>query len=189
MTDVPYVGTVHSLVEKKDGWFSVEIAVAGKQWPVKADTKLESLLKQVREIRDADLTATFTVSESESKNINPKSGKPYTERRLEKVEVGARAVVNANGSPSSGGDGMSKDEWARKDSAADKRACIAIAVSALTHTMPSEPTEEDLRAFIQRVKFLSREWHVQVEAVRAGDESDVPFSPFVTQEDADGIPY
>lgn len=91
-----YVGTVQALVEKKQGWHTVEINVPGKQYPVKADTKLEPLLKLVREIRDGDLVATFTVSESESENINPNSGKPYIERRLEKVEPGAQ---NANGSP------------------------------------------------------------------------------------------
>ncbi len=96
MPDVTYVGKVQSIEEKKAGWHAIHIGVAGKQYPIKADTKLENLLKAVREIRDGDLIATFTVSESESENINPNSGKPYIERRLEKVEPGA------NGSPTAG---------------------------------------------------------------------------------------
>lgn len=46
---------------------------------------------------------------------------------------------------------LSKEEWLLKDRAADKRACIAIAASSLTHTLKSEPSEEDLRAFAGRV--------------------------------------
>jgi len=177
MTDVTYVGTVHGLVEKKGGWHSVEIAVPGKQWPIKADTKLEPLLKQVREIRDGDLTATFTVSESESENINPNSGKPYIERRLEKVELGAQNAPNATVSPSaSSQDVMSKEEWARKDSAIHKMACIKTAADALKHTLPSDPTTEDLNTFKSRVIDLALAWHRSVLAERddpTGD--DIPF--------------
>lgn len=174
MPDVPYVGKVAGLVEKKGGWYSVEIAVPGKQWPVKADTKLENLLTQVREIRDADLVATFTVSESDSENVNPNTGKPYTERRLSHVEVGAQNVPDATGSPSgSGGEGLTKEEWRRKDDAADARALTAIAVSALSHTVPSDPTEDDLKKFITRCAFLTSAWHQAVKSYRDGE--DVPF--------------
>lgn len=181
MADVTYVGTVQALVEKKSGWHTVEIAVPGKQYPVKADTKLEPLLKQVREVRDADLVATFTVSETESENINPNTSRPYTERRLQKVEPGvaehAQSGQNATGSPTSGTqDGMSKEEWRRKDNAADKRALIAIAVSALQHTMPSDPSEEDLGKFLQRVARLSGSWHRVVIAERDDpNDEEVPF--------------
>lgn len=96
-----------------------------------------------------------------------------------------RRVATPKAAVSQGSDGMSKEEWARKDSAADKRACIAIAVSALTHTMTSDPTPEDLRVFAERVKTLSHNWHLQVEAVRNGDERDVPF---LSARD-DGVPY
>jgi len=102
------------------------------------------------------------------------------------ADAARKAQTLAAGAPKS--ESLSKDEWARKDSAADKRACIAIAVSALTHTMPSDPTTEDLGKFIGRVKYLSREWHVQVEAVRSGDDSDVPFSPELSEHDQ-AIPF
>lgn len=179
MTDVKYVGTVSGLTEKKGGWHTVEIAIPGKQWPVKADTKLEPLLKQVREVRDNDLVATFTVSETESENINPNSGKPYMERRLEKVEPGF--VQDAIGSPSTAAQGssdqaMSKEEWARKDSAIHKMACIKAAADALKHTIPSDPAQEDLSLFMERVSYLVYGWHRSVIAERddpAGE--DVPF--------------
>ena len=181
MSDVTYVGTVQALVEKKAGWHTVEISVPGKQYPVKADTKLEPLLKQAREVRDGGLVATFTVSETESENINPKNGLPYIERRLQKVELGAENAPVANASPTtsqagSGETGMTKEEWANKDSAGHKRACIAIAVSALSHTMPSDPSSDDLATFMSRVAILSSAWHRSVLAERDDPTGeDVPF--------------
>lgn len=177
MSDVVYVGTVQALTEKKGGWYTVEIGVPGKQYPVKADTKLEPLLKQVREIRDAGLVATFTISETESENINPHSGKPYIERRLEKIEVGASGPVNASGSPTTETQsGMSKEEWARKDSAIHKMACIKAAADALKHTIPSEPSYEDLNRYIEQVLHLALGWHRSVLAERDDPTGeDVPF--------------
>lgn len=72
--------------------------------------------------------------------------------------------------------GMSKEEWARKDSAGHKRACIAIAVSALSHTMPSDPTSEDLAKFGERVAILSSRWHASVLAER--DDPTGESTPF-----------
>lgn len=177
MPEVLYVGTVHALIEKKGGWHAVEISVPGKQYPVKADTKLEPLLKSVREVRDAGLIATFTVSETESENINPNTGKPYTERRLQKVEAGAENAPNATVSPSaSTQDVMSKEEWARKDSAIHKMACIKTAAAALTHTIPSDPSKDDLAAFMERVVLLAHGWHRSVLAERDDPTGEsIPF--------------
>lgn len=180
MSDVTYVGTVNALVEKKAGWHTIEISVPGKQYPVKADTKLEHLIKQVREIRDADLVATFTVAESESENINPKSGMPYIERRLQKVEAGANSEngQNANGSPTSASqDVMTKADWAAKDSAIHKTALIKAAADTLKHTISSEPTKDEIVLFMERVAFMSNAWHRAVIAERDHpDQDDIPFS-------------
>lgn len=179
MSDVTYVGTVSALVEKKSGWHTIEIAVPGKQYPVKADTKLEHLIKQAREIRDQDAVATFTVSETESENINPNNGRPYIERRLQKMELGAggASAPVANGSPTSASNsGMSKEDWAAKDSAIHRMACIKAAVEALKHTIPADPSTDDLNTFMDRVGHLSRSWHTTVIAVRDHpDDDDIPF--------------
>lgn len=181
MSDVKYVGTVGALVEKKAGWHTVEISVPGKQYPVKADTKLEHLLKQAREVRDGGMVATFTVSEEESENINPKNNMPYIERRLQKIEFGAEGHVNASGSPTSAAtgsssEGMTKEEWARKDSAIHKMACIKTAADALKHTIPSEPSTEDLNTYNRNVIDLANRWHRSVLAERDDPTGeDVPF--------------
>lgn len=83
------------------------------------------------------------------------------------------------------GDGMSKAEWARKDSAIHMMAAIKAAAAALTHTIPSDPTPEELTKYLERCKRLSWDWWKRAEAVRTGDDSDVPF----LSEADDEIPY
>lgn len=71
---------------------------------------------------------------------------------------------------------MTKEEWARKDSAIHKMACIKTAAAVLTHTLPNDPTTEDLNKFLARVTHLTLSWHRQVLAERddpTGEE--VPF--------------
>ena len=73
-------------------------------------------------------------------------------------------------------EGMSKEDWARKDSAIHKMACIKTAADALKHTIQSEPTTESLNKFNERVLHLALAWHRSVLAERddpAGE--DVPF--------------
>lgn len=126
MPDVTYVGTCKALVEKKNGWFTVEIAVPGKQYPVKADTKLEHLLNKAREVRDAGLVATWTVEETDSENINPNTQKPYTERRLSAVVEGAsqEAQQAAADGPQAHHEAV---HHADKDRLISRQVCIKVA--------------------------------------------------------------
>jgi hypothetical protein len=74
------------------------------------------------------------------------------------------------------GEGMSKEEWARKDSAIHKMACIKAAADALKHTVPSDPTPEDLNKFGERVFILAYRWHQNVLAERDDPTGEgVPF--------------
>ena len=76
----------------------------------------------------------------------------------------------------SASEAMSKEEWARKDSAIHKMACIKTAAAALAHTMPSDPTEDDLGLFLRRCLTLSSAWHRSVLAERDDPTGeDVPF--------------
>ena len=50
--------------------------------------------------------------------------------------------------PRASTDGMTKEEWARKDAAIHKMACIKTAAAVLTHTLPSDPTPEDMGKFL-----------------------------------------
>jgi leucyl aminopeptidase (aminopeptidase T) len=85
-----------------------------------------------------------------------------------------KAVADAGPKPSS--DAMSKEEWARKDSAIHKMACIKTAADALKHTLPSDPTKEDLGQFLARTHVLYSAWHRAVLAERDDPTGeDVPF--------------
>lgn len=170
MTEI--IGTCTGITEKPTGWVDLEITVPEKQYPVRLSTREEGLITAVRALAGA--LGRFSYTERESDKINPNSHKPYMNRYLDHVEP-----ADANGTAAAtvrGSDPMSKEEWARKDSAAHRRACIAIAVSALQHTMPSDPSEEDLAKFLGRVSALSLAWHRVVLAERddpAGEH--VPF--------------
>jgi hypothetical protein len=85
-----------------------------------------------------------------------------------------KAVADAGPKPSS--DAMSKEEWARKDSAIHKMACIKTAADSLKHTLPSDPTKEDLAKFLDRSHVLYSAWHRAVIAERDDPTGeDVPF--------------
>ena len=115
------------------------------------------------------------------------NGEPRRSLWLDSVREGLDEVpVELPGKPSaatravaathSTTEGMSKEEWARKDSAGHKRACIAIAVSALSHTMPADPSLEDLNRFGERVAILSSRWHIAVIAERDDPTGEgIPF--------------
>jgi hypothetical protein len=85
------------------------------------------------------------------------------------------SAVSVGGAPKGGGE-MSKEEWARKDSAIHKMACIKTAADALKHTIPSDPTPEDLHKFGERVFTLVYRWHSSVIAERDDPTGEnVPF--------------
>jgi hypothetical protein len=108
------------------------------------------------------------------------------EERMEDLHVQApRSVATPAAAPQAAtsqaprppsGEGMSKEEWARKDSAIHKMACIKAAADALKHTIPSDPTPEDLGKFKERVFVLSYAWHTNVIAERDDPTGEqVPF--------------
>jgi hypothetical protein len=78
--------------------------------------------------------------------------------------------------PKPAGEGMSKEEWARKDSAIHKMACIKTAADVLKHTLPSDPSKEDLAIFLDRSHVLYSAWHRAVLAERDDPTGmDIPF--------------
>lgn len=190
------VGTLDAVTEKGD-WTTFEINV-GSQYPVRLSTKVPELIELGRAAKGQPMEWTFNAVEG---NINPKSGKPYINRYFEGVApidpskpassvatpaAGAKAASGYTpNTGNSASDGMTKEEWARKDSAIHRMAATKAAADALKHTVPADPTPEDLHRFIDRVKTVSYQWWKQADAVREGDDSDVPF----LSEHDDQIPY
>ena len=173
MAEERYVGTLAGVTSKPGSdWHSIEINVPNLRYPVKADTKKSEIIEKVNAV-GADI-ATWIVNEVESDKINPKSNKPYINRYLEGVEPGGVIPPTADAgqpaTPTASGSEMSKDEWRAKDSASDLRACIAIASGALQHTVPSDPSNEDLNKLVERVLHLATAWHNVVSSERNQDE-------------------
>lgn len=82
--------------QRKPGseWVNFAIQVPGKDYPVRLSTKKEDLIRQAEAIGDA--VATWTYTEHESENINPKNNRPYMNRYLEGVEAGAQSAPPAS---------------------------------------------------------------------------------------------
>lgn len=168
------VGTRAGITEKTSGWFTVEVEVPGSQYPLRLDTKREELLKEVRAIGSS--IATWTYTENESDRVNPHNNRPYINRYLEAVELGSLGPGEADSPDPEKSDRMSKAEWNAKDSAIHKMACVKAASKALTHTIPSDPSTEDLNRFMERVAHLATGWHNSVIAERDHPEGDdIPF--------------
>ena len=171
-------GVLDGITEKPSGWSEISVKVEGWQYPVKMSTKLQPLIELARAAGTEEMVWTFKKQESDQ--INPNSGKPYINRYFEGVEPAGSVPASAVAAgmppvPSSDG-GMSKAEWAAKDSAIHKMACIKTAADALKHTLPSDPTPQDLNAFLERCAHLYTAWHRSVIAERDNpDGSDIPF--------------
>lgn len=188
MSEQTITGALDGITEKASGWFEITVAVPGKQYPIKLATKRQELVELARAAGQNVME--WTYNEVESEKINEHTGKPYVNRYFEGVApVGSSPpAANAGSSaprPAGGGDAMTKEEWARKDSAIHRMAATKVAADALKHTVPADPSSEDLARFVDRVKTVSYQWWKQADAVRAGDDSDVPF----LSEHDDGIPY
>lgn len=79
MTDVlEATGKVTGIEERAAGFRRITVDV-GRQYPLRVDTKLDTVIDQAREALDWP-AALVRYTESESQNENPKTGKPYTNR-------------------------------------------------------------------------------------------------------------
>lgn len=177
------VGTLAGIMEKTGDWRELHISVPGKQYPVKVSTKREELVLLARAAGENVME--WTYSEQDSGNPNPhKPGQNYVNRYFEGVApVGSGGAETPQDAPQASapppaqvGGQMSKEEWARKDSAIHKMACIKTAADALKHTVPSDPSTDDLNTYMARVAHLTLAWHRSVLAERDDPSGEsVPF--------------
>lgn len=76
-------GVLQSIETRQAGWHRFNLAVPGRQYPLKLDTKLPDLINQGSVLVGQPVQVVY--DESESQNINPNTGRPYTERRLQQI--------------------------------------------------------------------------------------------------------
>jgi hypothetical protein len=133
------VGTNGGITEKANGWFEVQVAIPGKQYPVKLATKKKEIIDAVRAVGTA--VATFSYNETESERINPNTNQPYKNRYLEGVEAGG-TVGSGSGTASGNGGGaqMTNEDWNAKERREIRSRAWAHTISAFHHTIA---TDED----------------------------------------------
>ncbi len=169
-------GVIGGITQKKADTWTIQVTPEGANFAKNLWTK------------DANLVESLSVKIGQQGAFVGSLGAPYTvqgkEVRSWWIDSLANGTENlphattpvsapnaASAKPSS--EGLTKEEWRRKDIAADKRAYTAIAASALQHTMPSTPTREDLNTFMENVSWLTINWMKVQNALRDGE--DVPF--------------
>lgn len=171
------VGVLAGITEKPTGWSTISVSRIGSDYPLKLDTKIPELIELARAAGQETMEWRYTEEDSGTPNPH-RPGSNYVNRRFVGVSpVGSTpesatdsVATPAAAAKGSGGESLSKDEWAAKDRAADLRACIAIAGGALQHTIPSSPTDEDLNEYVRRVLLVARQYHRIVQFERTGDE-------------------
>ena len=176
------VGVKSGITEKSNGWFEIAVSVPGSDYPKKMSTKKQELVEMARAAGMAEMA--WTYSESDSGTPNPhRPGTNYVNRYFEgvaPVEEGEEMPVSGAQTPSAAtkasDGGMSKAEWAQKDSAIHHMAAIKAAADALKHTIPSEPDRDALNNFISNTLHVARAWHRIVLATRDDPmDEEVPF--------------
>jgi hypothetical protein len=182
MSDVlTVVGTNGGITEKANGWFEVQVAVPGKQYPVKLATKKSELIDAVRGVGAA--VATFSYKETESENINPNTNKPYINRYLEGVEAG--------GTPApAGGTGHKEDvDWDAKERRDYRSRSWAHTISAFSHTI--KPDEDPALVFARLRTFQNAIYKDIVRELDADAPAAAPKQQTIDEppRDDDDIPF
>jgi hypothetical protein len=179
-------GTIGGITQKKADTWTVAVTPEGAQYAKNLWTKSTSLVEALQgklgqhgafvcnasywTRQDGQQVRSLWI-EAESdgtENVPERVATPASSSQAA-AQTAVKMVAKASGE-------MSKEEWARKDSAIHKMACIKTAADALKHTVPSDPTTEDLNQFNARVIHLSYAWHRSVIAERDDPTgSDIPF--------------
>jgi hypothetical protein len=187
-------GTIGGITQKKADTWTVAVTPEGSQYAKNLWTKSTSLVEALQgklgqhgafvcnasywtrqdgqQVRSLWIEAESDGTENVPERVaTPSAAAP------DPNALARNRVVAPNYKPSGE---MSKEEWARKDSAIHKMACIKTAADALKHTLPSgqgsELTTEDLNQYLARVTHLSLAWHRQVLAERDDPTGeDIPF--------------
>jgi hypothetical protein len=185
-------GTIGGITQKKADTWTVAVTPADSQYAKNLWTKdvdlVESLSAKIGQAgafvcgasyweRDGKQVRSLWIDSVENADAVEAVSSVATPAAASKTAADT-AVKLAAGSPqrSVSSEGMSKEEWARKDSAIHKMACIKTAADVLKHTLPSDPTKEDLAIFLARTHVLYSAWHRAVLAERDDPTGeDIPF--------------
>jgi hypothetical protein len=176
-------GTIGGITQKKADTWTVAVTPEGSQYAKNLWTKSTSLVEALQGklgqhgafVCNASYWTRQDGQQVRSLWIEAESDGIENVPERVATPSAASPAASPQAKPKPGGE-MSKEEWARKDSAIHKMACIKTAADALKHTVPSDPTPEDLTQFLSRVTTLTLAWHRQVLAERDDPTGEnVPF--------------
>jgi hypothetical protein len=182
-------GTIGGITQKKADTWTVAVTPADSQYAKNLWTKdvdlVESLSAKIGQAgafvcgasyweRDGKQVRSLWIDSVENADAVEAVSSVATPAAASQAAAETAVRMIAKAAPS--GEGMSKEEWARKDSAIHKMACIKTAADALKHTIPSDPSYEDLNKYLERSVHLASAWHRSVLAERDDPTGeDVPF--------------
>ena len=176
-------GTIGGITQKKADTWTVAVTPEGSQYAKNLWTKDTELVESLStKIGQAGAFVTspsyWTLDGKQVRSLWIQGESDGTEVSTPKPasSVATPAAAPQSALVKTSNDVMTKDEWARKDSAIHKMACIKTAADALKHTIPADPTPEDLNTFLERVFTLTYRWHRNVIAERDDPTGeDLPF--------------
>ena len=169
-------GVIEGVTQKKPDTWQVAVKPDGSQYTKNLWTKDSELVSALT--AKLGQAGAFVCSASYWTNASGTQVRSLwiNQEGTEGVTVEPAQTRATPGTAPKAADAMTKEDWQRKDSAIHKMACIKTAADALKHTLPSDPSTEDLNTYLGRVIHLSVAWHRSVLAERddpAGE--DVPF--------------
>ena len=162
------VGVLDGITEKPTGWTDIMVRVEGWQYPVKLQTKLEPLIELARAAGTETMEWEFKTRVSDQ--INPKSGKPFTDRYFEGVAPVGTTPQNANASPTS--ESSEPVDWDNKERRDYRSRAWAQTLGAFTHTIK---VDEDPKDVFLRLQPFQRKVYEDVCQSFAYAVDDVPF--------------
>ena len=197
MSEFQYVlGTFGGIEEKPaGGWKTVKVMRAGKEYPLKMDTKKDDLLDQARAIPAGEI-ATWKFSESDSGTPNPnRPGSNFINRRFEAVKLGSHipeeyggyeplATGNGGSSSSDGGGATAggksdvpPEVWEAKERRDFRSRSWAHTLSAMAHTIKVEETPGEIFTRLHPLQRLIYLDIVQdLDTIEGKDQPDeIPF--------------
>lgn len=178
-------GVVQGITEKPNGWTDIMVLFIGREHATKLGVSPDDsvLVDEVRALGTNPGTFEFTEKDGD---INPRSGKPYINRYLQRVQgAGAQNQPNASGggaTPAAGGSLESQPKWTEEEVARfedkERRDYRSRAwgqtTAAFSHTIK---VDEDPIAVFDRLKPFQRKVYEDITGSFAypAVDDDIPF--------------
>lgn len=149
MTDtLEATGRVTGIEERPGGFRRISVDV-GRQFPLRVDTKLDTVIQQAREAMEWD-AALVRYTEQESKNTNPNTGEPYTNRYVKEFlpVTPAEAKQAAEASKGNGGSRWSRPPEERLSIERQSAARTAFDYGAYAFAKAWSGTQTELELYL-----------------------------------------